>query len=314
MDLLRRTFASPVTRVAGVVFALLVLVAIFASLILPASPYTQTTHLLAGPSAHHLLGTDDLGRDTLARLILGTRVSFVGAIEAVAIGLVGGVIPGIASVFLGRWSEFAVMRLIDALMTFPPIVLALGFVAILGEQQNVAMVGIGILFIPLFFRITRAATLGYARSQYVEEAQLLGASKRRVIVSHVARKVVPTIAVTTAQAMAGGLLAVSSLAFLGIGAQPPLPTWGGMLSEDLQFLSNNGWVAIWPGLAIVLSVGSLSIIADGLRDAMGTNGTVVRLVGGRVLTAADLAVPAQAIGPVSPADVMVGDVTEGEVA
>jgi peptide/nickel transport system permease protein len=298
MDLFRRTFASRATKIAGGIFAFLVLVAIFANFLLPASPYTQGTKLLATPSWQHLLGTDDLGRDTFARLILGTRVTFVGAIEAVAIGVVGGVVPGISSVFLAKWSEYAVMRLIDSLMCFPPLVLAMGFVAILGEQQNVAMAGIGVIFIPMFFRITRAATLGYAKNQYVEAAQLFGASRRRVITTHVWKKVLPTVAVTTAQSLALGLLLVSSLAFLGIGAQPPLPTWGGMLSEDLQYLSNDPWAAIFPGLAIVVAVASLGIIADGLRDATGVTGTVVRLVGNRVLRTEEVAAPLG--GPADP--------------
>jgi len=153
------------------------------------------------------------------------------------------------------------------------------------------MAGIGVIFIPMFFRITRAATLGYAKNQYVEAAQLFGGSRRRVITTHVWKKVLPTVAVTTAQSLAIGLLLVSSLAFLGIGAQPPLPTWGGMLSEDLQYLSNDPWAAIFPGLAIVVAVASLGIIADGLRDATGVSGTVVRLVGDRVLRTEDVATP-----------------------
>jgi peptide/nickel transport system permease protein len=270
MTVLRDTFSSKATRAAGIVFLVIVAVGVFANVLCPDSPFAQNSHLLAGPSLHHLLGTDYLGRDTLSRLILGTRYSLEGALEAVAIGVIGGVVPGVLSVFIPTWAEFATMRFVDAFMTIPSIVFALGFVAVLGETQAIAMCAIGILFIPQFFRITRAATLRFSRMQYVEVARLQGATRRQVIRTHIWRKVFPTVAVTSASMMANGLLAVSTLAFLGIGAQPPTPTWGGMLSEDLNYLSNAGLSALWPGLVILASVASLSIIADGLRDATGS--------------------------------------------
>jgi peptide/nickel transport system permease protein len=268
--LLRNTFRTRATRVACVLFLVIVAVGVLANFFSPQSPYSQdTSHLLAGPSWEHLLGTDYLGRDTLSRIILGTRVSLVGALEAVAVGVVGGVLPGLVSVFVSNWLQFLIMRLIDGLMTIPAIVFAIGVVAVLGETQVVAMGAIGVLFVPAFFRITRAATLGYANTQYVDAARLLGATTPWVIRKHIFSKVAPTIFVTAASAMAGGILAVSSLAFLGIGAQPPIPSWGAMLSADMNYLSINGYSAIFPGIAIVLTVGSLGIIADGIRDAMG---------------------------------------------
>ena len=193
--------------------------------------------LFQGPSPHHLLGTDYLGRDVLSRLMAGTRLSVLTALEAVGIGLVLGTGPGIATVFLGRWFDFAANRIADALMTLPYIFFAVAVTAALDNGLVQAMVPVGILLAPNFFRVTRAATLEYARAQYVEAAELLGASKLHVVRVHVLRKVLPNIAVTTASMTAAALLAVSFLTFLGIGVQPPALTWGGILSSDLAYLS-----------------------------------------------------------------------------
>jgi peptide/nickel transport system permease protein len=270
MALFRATFQSRVTRIAGYTFLGIVLVAVFANFLLPTSAYTQDiNHLLAPPSRAHLLGTDYLGRDTLSRIILATRVSLVGAVEAVGVGAFFGVVPGILSVFIGKWSQFVAMRIVDTFMTLPAIVFTIGVVAVVGDTQVVAMGAIGILFSPHFFRVTRAATLGYSKSQYVEAAELFGMTRVRVILTHVWKKVLPTVAVTVASQMGAGILIVSSLSFLGVGSQPPTPTWGAMLSSDMNYLSLDSYQAIFPGIAIVLAVGCLSLIADGIRDAVG---------------------------------------------
>jgi peptide/nickel transport system permease protein len=270
MSLFRATFRSRLTRICGITLVVIAVVAVFANLVAPTNPYQQDiTHLLAPPSWHHLLGTDYLGRDTLSRIILGTRISLIGALEAVGIGATVGVVPGILSVFLGRWPQFLVLRITDTFMTLPPIVFTIGVVAVFGNTQAIAMAGIGLLFSPHFFRVTRAATLGFGNTQYVEAAQLFGMTRRRIILQHVWRKVLPTVAVTIASSIAAGILIVSSLSFLGVGAQPPMPTWGGMLSEDMNYLAQNSYEAIFPGLAIVITVFALGIVADGLRDATG---------------------------------------------
>jgi peptide/nickel transport system permease protein len=268
-SLVRATFHNRVTQVSGVVLLCIVFVAIFGNLLLPVSAYSLSAHLLAPPSTQHLLGTDELGRDTLARIMLGTRTSLIGAVEAVAIGAVVGVVPGLFSVFLDRWSRFAVLRVADTFMTLPAIVFTIGVIAVFGNTQNVAMAAIGVLFSPHFFRLTRASALGYVHSPYVEAAQLFGMTRWQIIRDHVWRKVLPTVAVTIAQTMASGILIVSSLSFLGVGAQPPMPTWGGMLSEDMAYLAENSYQAIFPGVMIVLTVCALGLIADGLRDATG---------------------------------------------
>ena len=223
------------------------------------------TALFASPgSAHHLLGTDYLGRDTLSRLIDGTRLTFEGALLSMLIGLVLGALPGMASAFVGRRTQFVSMRLVDAMLAFPPIIFAIAVVGAFGTGRWTASFAIGILIAPRFFRIVRAETLGLVGSQYVEAAELVGASKPYVLRVHVFRKVVPTIAVTSATTMAEALLAVSALAFLGLGPPAPAATWGGMLADDLIYLSQDPYAAIWPGLAIMITVAALNVIADGV--------------------------------------------------
>jgi peptide/nickel transport system permease protein len=231
--------------------------------------------LFQGPGAHHLLGTDYLGRDVLSRLLAGTRLSVLTALEAVGIGLVLGAVPGVATVFAGRWFDFAANRVADALMTLPSIFFAVAVTAVLGNGLVQAMVPVGVLLAPGFFRVTRAAALEHARSPYVEAAELLGASRLHVIRAHVLRKVLPNIAVTTASMMAAALLTVSFLTFLGIGVQPPAPTWGGILSSDLDYLSQAPWAPFIPGALIAVTVGALNALADVFRDHSSAGSLVV---------------------------------------
>ncbi len=260
----------PSARIALIILAVVIFLSVFGSALAPQSPLTINANaLFQGPSAHHLLGTDYLGRDVLSRLMAGTRLSVLTAFEAVAIGLVLGAPLGVAAVFLGRWFDFAVNRVSDALMTLPYIFFAVAVTAALGNGLVQAMSAVGILLAPGFFRVTRAATLEFASAQYVEAAELLGATKLHVIRVHVVRKVLPTIAVTTAMAAAGALLAVSFFTFLGIGVTPPAPTWGGVLSSDLDYLSQAPWAPFIPGALIAITVGALNALADAFRDRIG---------------------------------------------
>jgi peptide/nickel transport system permease protein len=260
----------PSARIAVGVLAVIAILTVFGSTLAPQNPLAiNASALFQGPSAHHLLGTDYLGRDVLSRLMAGTRLSVLTALEAVGIGLVLGAIPGIATVFMGRWFDFAVNRVSDALMTFPSIFFVVAVTAALGNGLVQAMIPVGILLAPAFFRVTRAATLEHARAQYVEAAELLGASKLHVIRVHVLRKVLPNIMVTTAAMTAAALLTVSFLTFLGIGVQPPTPTWGGVLSSDLDYLSQAPWAPFIPGALIAITVGALNALADAVRDRSG---------------------------------------------
>jgi peptide/nickel transport system permease protein len=263
----RSVLRLPSARIAIGILAVIALLAAFGATLAPQNPLAINANaLFQGPSSHHLLGTDYLGRDVLSRLMAGTRLSVLTAVEAVGIGLVLGAIPGIATVFMGRWFDFAVNRVSDALMTFPYIFFVVAVTAALGNGLVQAMIPVGILLAPAFFRVTRAATLEHARAQYVEAAELLGASKLHVIRVHVLRKVLPNIVVTTASMTAYALLSVTFLTFLGVGVQPPTPTWGGILSSDLDYLSQAPWAPFIPGALIAVTVGALNALADAFRD------------------------------------------------
>jgi peptide/nickel transport system permease protein len=260
----------PSARIAVVILAAILVLAIFGSALAPQNPLTINSNaLFEGPSRAHLLGTDYLGRDVLSRLMAGTRLSVLTALEAVGIGLVIGAPLGVATVFLGRTFDFIANRVADALMTLPSIFFAVAVTAALGNGLVQAMFPIGILLIPAFFRIIRAATIEFARTQYVEAADLFGGSKLHVIRVHVVRKVFPTIAVSTATAVGAALLSVSFLTFLGIGVQPPTPTWGGVLSSDLNYLNLAPWAPFIPGALIAVTVGALNALADAYRDKTG---------------------------------------------
>ncbi|GAA2011064.1 ABC transporter permease [Catenulispora yoronensis] len=286
MRTLRRAWRLPSAKVSLAVIGLVAVLAVFGGAIAPFDPLKQDPSLvLQGPGGRHLLGTDYLGRDVLSRLIEGTGRSVVGALEAVGVGLALGVLPGLASLWCGRVFEWVVSRLADAFMTLPYIVFAVAVTGVLGNTLTTAMVAIGVILAPRFFRIARAAGLGLTRAQYVEAAELFGASRWWILRTHIWSKVLPTLAVTAAQAMAAALLAVSSLAFLGLGVQPPAPTWGGLLSGDLQYLSQQPWAPLAPGLLIMVAAGALNTLADAIRDSGATD----LLPGGGEFAAADSA-------------------------
>jgi len=260
----------PSARIAIVILTLIAVATAFGAVLAPQSPLAiDPGALFQGPSPRHLLGTDYLGRDELSRLLAGTRLSVATALEAVGIGLVLGAPLGIGCVFVGRWFDFAANRVADALMTLPYLFFAVAVTAALGNGLVQAMLPVGLLLAPGYFRITRAATLEFGRAQYVEAATLLGASKPYLIRVHVLRKVLPTITVTTATLTGAALLSVSFLTFLGIGVQPPTPTWGGVLSSDLNYLNLAPWAPFIPGALIAITVGALNALADAFRDRAG---------------------------------------------
>ncbi|SDS68710.1 peptide/nickel transport system permease protein [Streptomyces sp. TLI_053] len=268
MNTLSASLRVPVARAALAVLALVLLLALFGARIAPADPLAQdTAHILGGPSAEHLLGTDYLGRDVLSRLLAGTGLSVLAAVEAVAVAALLGVVPGLLSVRFGAAWSWLALRAVDSLMTLPFTLFAIAAVGLLGNGLHQAMLALGVLLAPLFFRVTRAAALGLDRAQYVEAAELMGASRSWILRVHIWRKVLPTVAVTTAHALATGLLTVSSLTFLGIGVQPPAPTWGGMLASDLGFLAQQPWAPVPPAVLIMLTVGALNLLADVLADS-----------------------------------------------
>ncbi|MET0780247.1 MAG: ABC transporter permease [Microbacterium sp.] len=259
---------APSAKAAASLLVLVAVLAVFGPLLAPHDPLAQNTAImLQGPSAEHWLGTDALGRDVFSRLLAGSPLSVSAALLAVSVGLVLGTTPGLLSVYLGRAFEWTTLRLADTLIALPFLVFAIAMTALLGNGVTQAMVAVGILIAPAFYRVSRAAALTVARSTYVEAAVLVGASTSWILRRHVWRHVLPAIAVTTAGMCGAALVIVSSLTFLGIGVVPPTPTWGGLLATDLQYLYQRPWGPLAPAVLIVATVWALNALADALRDA-----------------------------------------------
>ncbi|ALX67361.1 ABC transporter permease [Microbacterium sp. XT11] len=257
-------------RLALLILLAVATLAVAGPAIAPQDPLAQdAASALQEPSWAHLLGTDYLGRDVLSRLFAGAPASLLSALAAAAIGLVLGALPGALSAFVPRVGEWLALRVVDALLALPFILFAIVFAALLGNGLPQATLAIGILVAPGFFRIARAATLRVRDSPYIDAATYLGASAWWVLSRHVWRQVAPNLFVAAVSALGGALLAVASLTFLGIGVQPPAPTWGGMLSSDLGYLGQRPWGPLAPALAIVVTVGALNVVADAARDVLG---------------------------------------------
>jgi peptide/nickel transport system permease protein len=266
----RKSSGSWTVRLALVLVAAVAVLAVAGPAIAPIDPLAQDAgRLLQGSSPDHLLGTDYLGRDVLSRLLAGAPASLLSALAAALIGLVVGALPGALSAFVPRVGEWLALRVVDALLALPFILFAIVFAALLGNGLVQATTAIGLLIAPGFFRVSRAATLRVRDAQYVEAATLLGASAWWVLGRHVWRQVAPTLVVASISALGSALLAVASLTFLGIGVQPPAPTWGGMLASDLGYLAQRPEGPLAPALAIVFTVGSLNLLADAVRDLIG---------------------------------------------
>ncbi|WP_157713240.1 ABC transporter permease [Pseudomonas sp. PB120] len=268
--LLRRVWVYPSAKAAFGVLAIVAFLTAFGPLLAPEDPLAQHTNaMLQGPSAHYWLGTDGLGRDVFSRLLAGSTLSVLAALQSVVIGLVLGVVPGLLSVYLGRTFEWISLRFIDALITLPFLVFAIAMTALLGNGLVQAMFAVGILITPAFFRVSRAAALSAYNAQYVEAALLMGASTGWIIVRHVWLKVIPAVAVTTASMTGACLAIVASLTFLGIGVVPPEPTWGGLLATDLKNLYDRPYGPLAPAGIIIATVWALNALADVLRDVGG---------------------------------------------
>jgi peptide/nickel transport system permease protein len=270
--MIRRIFSLTSGRVAFGILVVIALLAIFGPLLTPHDPLATSTDTLAAPSGAHWLGTDNLGRDVFSRLLDGSQVSVAGSLEVALMALVVGAIPGILSVYLGRVFEWLTLRLADTLIALPFLLFAVAVTALLGNGITQAMLVTGALVSPLFYRVARAATLAVARSQYVEAALISGASLGWIVRRHVWVKVLPPIAVALAQIVGVGFIVVSTLTFLGIGVQPPAPTWGGLLASDLGFLSYQPWAPLAPALLIMITVWACNVFADAIRDVSGEAG------------------------------------------
>ncbi len=258
-----------VTVALGLV-ALLFLVAILSPVISPHDPLAvrPDDSYLPPLSPGHILGTDELGRDLLSRILWGARVSLPVAFVAVAVGLFAGGLVGLVSGYAGGIADLLLMRLVDALLAFPGLILAIAIVAALGPGLRNAMIAIGIVAVPVYARLVRAVVLQLKQMEFVAAARALGASPMRVVLRHLIPNLLNPIIVQVSLSAGFAILAEATLSFLGLGAQLPTPDWGQMINSGASFLANDPWLAIVPGAAISITVFSFNLLGDSLRDAL----------------------------------------------
>ena len=251
------------------VIALFVALALTAPLVSPYDPAAQSwTAVRKPPSAQHLFGTDDVGRDILARIIFGARASLLAGVISVVIALAIGVPLGMTAGYIGGFLDAVISRLTDAMLAIPFLILAIALAAFLGPSLHNAMIAIGISTTPIFVRLTRGQVMAVKVEDYVEAARVVGNPPWRVALKHILPNILPSLMVQASLSIAAAIIAEAALSFLGLGQQPPAPSWGSMLNAAQRFLANAPWMAVWPGLAIFLTVVSFNLLGDGLRDAL----------------------------------------------
>lgn len=252
-----------------VVICVLILLAIFAPLIAPFDPVQQSwTAVRKAPSWTHWFGTDESGRDLLSRVVYGARASLLAGVVSVTIAVAAGVPIGLLAGYRGGWIDAVISRITDAMLACPNLILAIALAAFLGPSLTNAMIAIGITATPVFVRLTRGQVLAVKVEDYVEAARAVGNPGWRIAVRHILPNILPSLLVQATLAIAAAIIAEASLSFLGLGQQPPAPSWGSMLNTAQRFLTSAPWMAVWPGLAIFLSVLSFNLLGDGLRDAL----------------------------------------------
>ena len=265
----RRFLGRPVAVAGLAVIVVFVLVAAAAPLITPFDPIaTSWSAIRKAPSAAHWMGTDENGRDVLSRVIFGARASMLAGVISVLIAAGIGVPAGLLAGFAEGWTDAILSRAVDAVLACPFLILAIALAAFLGPNLTNAMIAIGVSTAPRFMRVARAATLDAASNEYVEAARAVGNPPWRVAVRHILPNIVPPVLVQGTLAIAAAIIAEASLSFLGLGQQPPDPSWGSMLNAAQRFLTQAPWLAVFPGLAIFLCVLSFNLVGDGLRDAL----------------------------------------------
>lgn len=264
----RRALRSRPFTAGGVIVLIITLSALFAGWIAPFNPNTPDyAHLLQSPNAHHWLGTDELGRDTLSRILFGARTSMEVSLGAVIFGLAIGMPVGLVSgYYRGIIDNWIIMRVIDALQAFPFLILALVLAAMLGPGIGNAMMAIGIGYVPSFVRIVRGQIIAEMGKEYVLSARMIGARDGRIMFYHVLRNITSPLIVQVSIAMASGIVAEASLSYLGLGAQPPTASWGAMLHTAQGYLTQAPWEAIVPGVAIAVAVFGFNLFGDGLQE------------------------------------------------
>lgn len=266
--LLGRLLRGHLARVGLGVIVTLLVTAAFAPFLAPYDPTEQSLErMLQPPGRGHILGTDDLGRDILSRVVYGARVSLLVGVLSVGISLLIGVSLGLVAGYRAGWLDEVIMRVMDGLLAFPALVLALAITAALGPSLRNAMIAIGIVGIPGFARLVRGQVLSLRAQEFVEAARAAGLDDGRIILRHIAPSTLAPIIVHASLRVAFAVLAEAGLSFLGLGTQPPTPSWGAMLNVGREYLEMAPWLSLAPGAAIFLTTLSFNFVGDGLRDA-----------------------------------------------
>jgi peptide/nickel transport system permease protein len=265
-----RRFARRRAALLGVAIVIsFIVLALGASWIAPLDPIaTSWGAIRKAPSAAHWFGTDEIGRDVLSRVIWGTRASLLAGVVSVSISLMLGVPIGLAAGFMGGAVDTVISRITDAFLACPFLILAIALAAFLGPSLSNAMIAIGVSATPIFVRLTRAQVINVKVEDYIEAARAVGNPPWRIALRHVLPNITAPLIVQATLAIAAAVIAEASLSFLGLGQQPPAPSWGSMLNTAKNYVDNAPWMAIWPGLSIFLLVLAFNLVGDGLRDAL----------------------------------------------
>lgn len=257
---------NKIGTLGAIIIFVIVVVAILANLIAPFTAGGQNAPALVGPSHKYLFGTDNYGRDVFSRVVLGSRVSLEVGFICVPIGLLVGGSLGVIAGFAAGWLDNLIMRLMDVLFAFPALVLAILIAAVLGPSLINAMIAIGIVIIPIFARTARAPVLSVKEKEFVESARVAGAGRTRLVVKHILPNSLTPVVVQASISFSAAILDEAALSFLGLGAQPPTPSWGKMLGDARDYIQPAPWMAVFPGVAIMLTVLAINLFGDGLRD------------------------------------------------
>jgi len=269
LQVAQRLARRPATVIAAAMVGGFIAIALFAAHLAPFEPTaTDFAAVRKPPSAAHLLGTDEVGRDVLSRLIWGARASLMAGVIPVSLALTLSIPLGLLSGYAGGWVDSWMMRLNDAMLAVPFLIVAIALAAFLGPSLRNAMIAIGIASLPTFVRLARGTVLALKTEDFVEAARALGCSRRRIAVRHILPNMLPPLIIQSSIAVAAAIIAEASLAFLGLGQQPPAPSWGSMLNAAQRYLSQAPWMALYPGLTIFAIVMALNVLGDGLRDAL----------------------------------------------
>ena len=266
---LRRLLGRRAAMLGLCVVSGFIAMAIFAPWIAGYDPLqTSWSEIRKAPSAAHWFGTDEIGRDVLSRVVWGARASLLAGLVSVCISLSLGVPIGLLAGYVGRGTDALISRITDAMLACPFLILAIALAAFLGPSLTNAMIAIGISATPVFIRLTRAQVLAVKVEDYVEAARAVGNSHLRIALRHILPNVIPPLIVQATLAIAAAVIAEASLSFLGLGQQPPAPSWGSMLNTAKNYIDNAPWMAVWPGMSIFVLVLSFNLVGDGLRDAL----------------------------------------------